>query len=295
MSDTITCTEPHATTPAAPGPATTPEERERRLFELHQLLTEQWPDDDQRYQVCEILATEAHDNDERELLIALFNALAEEAGWGSPLAVDLDTLAIELSDTIVEELLGILENTRDPGEAMACYLQLRPHCDEFAEDVVLIAAAHPAIPGTVIADDFPGVLYERLPETLLRKLEREEAWGRIGDLLEDFGGEPGIILDRLEDPDAYVEAVLDTILREGGEVPEWVWATPNIHGRFDVLRSRVPWRELDEYADDTLMDLIDAHLTQALGDDDELWQTFGVIGNEFEGTLDELVDVVRNL
>jgi hypothetical protein len=245
--------------------------------------------------LCHHLAGRAGGREDLRSLVGALVTVQRTLSWAEPLFVELDEILAHVIDDLYETLAETFRGTDDAETAAELYAEMRDHCFGLDGPITVLAAASPHVNGRIIVEDFYETIAERLPDGLLHKLEAEGE----GSLLDEIiGWDESAALARVEtlaDPDRYLEGLLERCRRYGTSTPLWVWHTGALDERFDLLRKAVPWDEIVDYADEETHRLIDEHLADELGSDQECWENLVCLEVGFCGTLEELVTAAKHL
>lgn len=202
-------------------------------------------------------------------------------------------------DIDTEELLHAFTEETDRDDATELLLRLRQVCrNAQAQRLLERATAHPNIALETLVD-----LRHDLNLAAVRMLAmRLEAAGRR-DLLEFWledsvaGAHPPTFVSYLRNPQHLLGAHLQHLAENGRPWPAWALETREIHEDPAKALAHLPWNVLANSASSVpgLTAAVTKALTDILGEDDELWRTFEVLGADFEGTLTDLLLVVESL
>ena len=285
------------------GRGSTPDERERWRRDILMLLPDapgHWetrqPDEAAAFlDLCDHLAEQAENPEEMEQLVTALASVQQDLSWSDPLLEGVDTLTESLIDVLFEALAPSFAATRDPADATALYERIRDHCFGLDEHIIALAGSSPHITGKQIFLDFDETVCEIVPVPVLHKLEAEEEFHILHQIVGYGATDPNSFLDALTDAERFLTETLEEYLTADREIPLWLWDTDVFLERFDTFRSRVPWEEIEVNADRVLWARIEEHLRLELGEDRERWETFHAIEEGFCGTLDELVAAAKLL
>lgn len=293
---------PAAVTDDAPGlllehSNRSPADRARWIADLTARATDPRLTDDGVIAICRELAAATRDVDERLALHDVVASIAEEIGWETIAGESAQDILEELDEHIFHDLADELRATTDPGQSLACYRRLLERGNEFDDRLAYLAAEHPHIPGRAVFEDFPETEWSGHTKALLRKLEREQAWRHLDELLEDVMADlcNDEILDTLEHPARHVERILERLTEGDGALPGWVWFTTIPTDHYETFAHHVSWQELAACADDTTWGYFAERALEALGHDPERWSVLNALATEFHGTLHELIETAREL
>jgi hypothetical protein len=285
------------------GRGSTPDERARWRRDILMLLPDapgHWetrqPEEAQAFlDLCDHLTEQAESPEEMEQLVIALVSVQQDLSWSDPLLDGVDTLTESLIDVLFEALARSFAATRDPAVATALYERIRDHCFGLDEHIIALAGPSPHITGKQIFRDFDETVCETVPVPVLHKLEDEEEFHILHQIVGYGVTDPNTFLGTLTDAERFLTETLEHYLSAGAEIPLWLWDTDVFFERFDTFRSRVPWQEIEENADRILWARIEEHLRLELGEDRERWETFHALEEGFCGTLDELVAAAKLL
>lgn len=107
---------------------------------------------------------------------------------------------------------------------------------------------------------------------------------------------PPVMLSFIPDRDEALETYLDHLAEHGTNWPGWTLSTRIVHERPALALAHVPWRDLSGRASTQppVANLLAERIGRELADQ-EHWEAFETLGPTFEGTFDELVDVIASL
>lgn len=218
-------------------------------------------------------------------------------GWESTIGEAVEYVLDALDDRIYDDLSEELRNSADPEDSLRRYRRLRERCGEFDERLAHLAAEHPHIPATTVIEDFPDIRWTARTKPLLWKLEREEAWRQLDEILDDAILEEGIeeLLDALERPGLHIERVIERIVAGDGHIPAWVWFSTIPTDHYDTFTHHVSWNRICGNADDATWEYFSGRAEEALGYDDERIATFEALAPEFHGTFQELIETALRI
>jgi len=239
--------------------------------------------------LCEHLAEHAESEEEKEHLTLALVSVQQDLAWSDPLLVGVDGTLERTIDLLFEQLAERFTAARDHRVALGIYERIRDHCFGLDERIIELAGPSPHITGRRIFIDFDETVCEILPEAVFGKLEAEEEFHVLHQIVGYGATNPNTFLGALTDAERFLTEILEEYLNAGKELPFWLWDTDVFFERFDTFRSRVSWEEIEVNADRVLWARIEAHLRQELGADPERWETFHALEDGFCGTLDDLV------
>jgi len=105
-----------------------------------------------------------------------------------------------------------------------------------------------------------------------------------------------VMLSFIPDREEALETYLDHLAEHGTNWPGWTLSTRIVHERPELALAHVPWRDLSDRASaqPPVANLLAKRIGRELANQ-ERWEAFETLGPTFEGTFDELVDVIASL
>lgn len=240
---------------------------------------------------------------QHERLLQTTGTILTEASQSPPTrwSVNLEHVRqlLKTYDIDTEDLLRRLATETDGYEATDLLWRLRQTCrSSQLHRLMTIAVEHPGIALETLVD-----LRYDLNLAGVRKLAaRLDAAGRTDLLefwLEDSSANTHLptFVAHLAEPQSFLSRYLERIALEGRTWPAWAIETREVHENPDRAVAHLPWGVLANSVSlvPGLAATVTTALTEHLGNDDEKWRTFEVIGADFEGTLVDLLLAVADL
>lgn len=269
----------------------------RSLEDLHHHDDGRWKDATGRF-VSEIVSCPLTPAQHARLLGAVDRLLdgGRNHRWGGELLVGRSYL--QTYDVDSEQGIRSLRHETRPERASALLKDLHPRCTGHQfQRLACAALANQALPVEAIH-----ALRHSLGVPELGSLAgRIVAEGRR-DLLHAWLDEyrksvhPPVMLSFIPDRDEALETYLDHLVGHGTRWPGWTLSTRLVHERPELALAHVGWRDLSGMvsAQPPVANLLAERIGRELADH-EHWEAFEALGPTFEGTFDELVDVIASL
>ncbi len=202
-------------------------------------------------------------------------------------------------DVDVEERIRRLAAETDTTEAVRALKEVRQTCSPSQLHRLLAeAVANPCVPVEEIfalRDDLNLASMRRF----VTRLAAEDRTDILVEWLADHQDAAHIpaFITQLPDPHAVIELYLDAESAQGRLWPTWSVETRHLRRRPELAIAHLPWSVLAVHSQSVpgLNTVISRRLTETLGDEDALWETFETLGADFDGALNDLLFAVTEL
>ena len=216
-------------------------------------------------------------------------------------AIDLDhSLGLLRNyDIETEERIREIAEERDPERAATLLAALLRVCqNQQRRRLVNVAVEHPSLPVETLLrlrEEFD-VVARRI---IVERIDREGRHDLLGGWLDDHYEALSVpmFVGHLTNPQRVLAQYLHSDAMDGRLWPAWALETDVVRRRPEYALERVPWDVLANMASTVpgLTAAVSRDITAALGTDDDRWETFEILGADFQGSLSELLAAVVNL
>lgn len=244
---------------------------------------------------CLLASADLTDDDAKTLVKALSRNAKNQSRYGRN-DIDRALAVLESRGSEFNQLLTEFEECTDPIRAGERFNALISSGSTYQKERVLsVACHHKALPASFMipySDDIKDADTAALVEE----------WDRRGDvrslaeaMLRTFYAAHW--LDSVQDPLGLLVEIFRLCAETGQEQPYWLMRHPVLLEDPDRVVEVLGWAQLLTLSaeDERLKKAVTEQVTKRLGSDPLLWENFDAIGEEFSGTLVELLETIEKL
>lgn len=258
-------------------------------------------------ELLQMLASRVSSAEQREKLLTTAKDYAANHGKQNWRVSQLQSTisALEATDDGFEQLINELTQETDPERCTELVAALRSQAKPAdLGRIASVVAWHNHVPLPTAIEFIPAMSSHGRSndfEAFVKRLEREKAFGYLSGIVEGYKsyGNPYVPapVRWLENPEVFMRWYADQRANAGITLPDWFSESRVITENLPYAMKALSWSRLCEIIPHMpgLSTLVEGRVLEVLGTDPAHWEAFTTLGQDFDGSLEDLLGAAASL